>query len=118
MLGPPSPGCRIPELGAGGLTLIAAAHCTGRPEVNLLGYRSRAGAMFSLYITDRVSEEFMGLRTRQVDGLPEARYRLKDLAVTVWKRDGLVYFWVGPATDAAYDLILADLLHMDPSSPR
>jgi hypothetical protein len=118
MLGPPSPGCRIPELGGGGLTLIAAAHCTGSPEVNLLGYRSRAGATFSLYITDRVTEEFMGLRTRQADGLPEARYRVKDLAVTVWKRDGLVYFWVGPATDAAYDLILADLLHTDPSSPR
>jgi len=119
VLGPPSPGCRIPDLASRGLTFLVAAHCTGGgTEVNLIGYRSRAGAMFSLYITDRVTEQFMGLRTRQVDGLPRARYRVKDLAVTVWKQDGLVYFWVGPATDAEYDSALADLLHTDPSGPR
>jgi hypothetical protein len=109
LLGAPSEGLRIPDLGGWGLHLVAASCCTaGGVRVNQLGYRGPDGAMFSLYLSDQVAEQFGEFRTRA--GSDRARSRVRAAAVTTWKRGGIVHLWVGPHADPNYDLALAALV--------
>ncbi|MFQ5600168.1 MAG: hypothetical protein ACE5G2_06400, partial [Candidatus Krumholzibacteriia bacterium] len=106
----PALGGVVPDLGSDGLELELSTLCSFKDiAVSLLGYRAPDSSLFSLYISDRVTGEFDGLRTRETGGLLQARHRVKDNDVTIWKRDGLVYFWVGPHANPSYDLALADL---------
>ncbi|UCE02577.1 MAG: zf-HC2 domain-containing protein [Candidatus Latescibacterota bacterium] len=111
LLQAPSAGQVVPDLGTEGLKLIATTHCEfDDTAVNMLAYRASDAATFSLYITDRVTEQFMQLSVQEVNGMAQARHRVKESEVTIWKRDGLIYFWVGPHDSPSYDQALARLL--------
>jgi anti-sigma factor RsiW len=109
-LGEPSPGVVVPDLAGAGLALAGATRCTFAPTpVSMLVYAGPGGA-YSLYATAHGSREFAILRPgddgaavhRSVAVPGDAHHGPERLEVTIWKRDGIVYTWVGPA-GAAYE---------------
>jgi anti-sigma factor RsiW len=113
LLQAPSVGQTVPDLRTEGLELITTTHCSfDDTAVNMLAYRGSDSETFSLYITDRVTEQFMQLSVQEVNGMAQARHRIKESEVTIWKRDGLIYFWVGPHDSPSYDQALAQLLEL------
>lgn len=109
LLGPPSPGVRVPGLQAAGLAFTAATRCTFAPaEVNLLSYADAAGGRFSLYMSDQSTREFKTLRAADRGGIASSRTVVPGgpdhpaYAVTLWQRAGLVWTWVGPDASPAY----------------
>jgi anti-sigma factor RsiW len=113
VLAAPSLGRRVPDLAPGGLELAAVTHCNFKGvAVNMVGYQGPDATTFSLYITDQVTEQFMQHSTREVSGLTQARHSVKGSDVTMWERDGLIYFWVGPHESPSYDQALVRLLEM------
>ena len=111
-LAAPAAGAAVPGLGSIGLDLATATRCSfDNVVVNQIGYRTLDSAMFSLYITDQVAEQFMQIHTESVGGVERARHRLAENDVTIWERDGLVYLWVGPYANAKYETALASLMN-------
>jgi hypothetical protein len=98
----PSAGRRIPDLRSLGLALIVTSHCRGPIEVSRLCYRDAEGALFSLYITDRVTEQFQALHPRELRGMSQEHYRVEGSEVTLWEQGGLVHFWIGPRGSSHY----------------
>jgi anti-sigma factor RsiW len=103
-LGAPSPGATVPDLHAAGLELVVTSRCDGGTPVNLLVYRSAAGELFSLYMTDQAAEQFLH-QPRSV-----GHHRVQDHDVVVWEREGCIHFWVGPERRDETDLALKLLL--------
>lgn len=114
-LGPPSAGCRIPDLGPAGLEWTGASRCTFAPRaVNMLVYRAATGSRFSLYMSSESAHEFKELRLRTTDGVEQAQYDVRTgtpvavYTVTLWREAGIVLTWIGPKGDPAY----AQALHV------
>lgn len=109
VLGPPSPGVRVPGLQAAGLAFAAGTRCTFAPAaVNLLSYADAGGGRFSLYMTDQSTREFKTLRAGDRGGIASSRTVVHSgpdhtaYAVTLWQHAGLVWTWVGPDASPAY----------------
>lgn len=100
----------VPDLSEEGLELALATRCTLRGEpVTILAYRDVGEKAFSLYIADRLPEEFDSLR--RADGLRPVKSAARGSAVTIWEQGGLVYFWIGPERDPQYATALSHLQH-------
>ncbi len=107
----PSKGTAVPDLAGSGLQLVTVTRCSfDNVVVNQIGYRDANSRSFSLYMSDQVTEQFMLLDTQSEDGAPRERHRLEENDVTIWERDGLIYFWVGPHASSNYDTALAMLM--------
>jgi anti-sigma factor RsiW len=108
-LGPPSEGCRVPDLRAAGLEWIGATRCTFAPApVNMIVYRAPSGARFSLDLSRDSNSQFKQLRLETRDGVAQAQYDVRVGApptaytVTLWRVAGVIMTWVGPKNDPAY----------------
>ena len=109
-LGDPSEGVLVPDLEADGLEFVMAGRCNDQgTEVTILAYRSQADESFSLYITDRARDNFRAVRSKEVGGFQQVRNQVHRSEVTIWERDGLVWFWIGPRSNPEYSTALADL---------
>lgn len=113
VLGAPSEGGLVPDLRSLGLDLIVTSLCSGMVETTRLCYRDDQGSLFSLYITDQVTEQFKEMRPREARGLPQAHYRVDGNEVTLWEQGGLVHFWIGPRGNSHYDQALEILQRQD-----
>jgi anti-sigma factor RsiW len=110
----------VPDLQAAGLGFVQATRCNfGQRVVNMMVYTGAAGGRFSLYMSDGDTREFKLLRTRAVNGVPQLRHSVRiddeahhvhdDFEVAIWQRGNLVYTWVGPVANPAYEAALAAL---------
>lgn len=92
----PAAGCVIPDLRPLGLHLLVSSRCAGKAVVARLAYRDEQGALFSLYITDQLTEEFHALHPREVRGRLQAQYGVAGSRVALWEQGGFLYTWIGP----------------------
>ena len=104
-------GAVVPNLKERGLELIATSRCRYKGTlVNLFGYRSSDGEVYSLFISDRFAAEFRQIKHKhQKRGIMQASYVAEEQGVTLWERNGVVYFWVGPEDANHDDAVLSAL---------